>query len=143
MSHKNKTTPTKILKLCQTSRIDLNKSMNGFVEKRKYDKRWAHLVGYTRCARLLFLESIVCIVILKQQVNSIIVQEQHYKRKTTYIRFLYAKIRPFEYTRMVGQGSWYSNLQKRSSTKTGGAPPTRTHTHTHFFHFFTFFIKIT
>ena len=45
--------------------------------------------------------SIVCIVILKQQVNSIIVQEQHYKRKTTYIRFLYAKIRPFEYTRMV------------------------------------------
>ena len=103
MSHKNKTTPTKILKLCQTSRIDLNKSMNGFVEKRKYDKRWAHLVGYTRCARLLFLESIVCIVILKQQVNSIIVQEQHYKRKTTYIRFLYAKIRPFEYTRMVGQ----------------------------------------
>ena len=56
----------------------------------------------TRCARLLFLESIVCIVILKQQVNSIIVQEQHYKRKTTYIRFLYAKIRPFEYTRMVG-----------------------------------------
>ena len=114
MSHKNKTTPTKILKLCQTSRIDLNKSMNGFVEKRKYDKRWPHLVGYTRCARLLFLESIVCIVILKQQVNSIIVQEQHYKRKTTYIRFLYAKIRPFvkslttqtrpfEYTRMVGQ----------------------------------------
>ena len=102
MSHKNKTTPTKILKLCQTSRIDLNKSMNGFVEKRKYDKRLPHLVGYTRCARLLFLESIVCIVILKQQVNSIIVQEQHYKRKTTYIRFLYAKIRPFEYTRMVG-----------------------------------------